>query len=217
MAKKLYSVALRFVQIFITNNRSKINTIIKDNSKYEYAKVLGRSHYEIYIQRFIEEFKINKEMDYAVKILNQYKSYTFIYDFYKLLNLDRFEKPQNDENAKKDHQKNIFFCFIYYLSTIPNTQKEDLENRLFRHYFLHKLAGINQSTKIELNFKNLCEALVKGKETTIKESFKVEDEKAIFKILVNHNPHIELLGVSIKTLRKRAYKQLFYDLIDQKI
>ena len=189
---------------------------MRDNSKYEYAKVLGRSHYEIYIQRFIEEFKIDKDMDYAIKILNQYKSYAFIYDFYKLLNLDRFEKLQNDENRNKDHQKNIFFCFVYYLNSMPDTQKEDLEVRLFRHYFLHMLAATNKSTKTELNFKNLSEAFIKGKEITIKESFKVEDEKAIFKIFVNQKSHIELLGNSIKTLRKRAYKQLFYDLIDDK-
>ncbi len=217
MAKKLYSVALRYVQTFITDNRSNINNLIQSDLKYEYAKILGRSHYEIYIQKFMEQFKIDKEIDYAIKILNHYKSYTFIYDLYKLLNLDRFEQIKNDENAKKDYQKNIFFVFVYYLSTMPKSQKEDIENRLFTHYFLHMLATTNQSTKTELNFKNLSLALIKGKDMTLKESFKEGDKKVYFKLLINQKPHVELSGNSIKTLRKKAYKTFFYDYIDHKI
>jgi len=70
---------------------------------------------------------------------------------------------------------------------------------------------------LELNFKNLSFSLIKGIEITINESFSVVDEKAVFKLLLNKNVHIELSGNSIKTLRKRAYKQLFYDLIDNKV
>ena len=216
MAKKLYSVALRFVQIFIRNNKVEIANIIKNRQKYEYAKVLGRSHYEIYIQRFIEEFKIDKDIDYALKVLNHYKSYKFIYKLYQLLNLDRFEEEKDDENAKKDHRKSIFFTFVYYLNSMHDHTKEDLENRLFKHYFLHMLA-LDKSNNIELNFKNLSFSLIKGIEITINESFSVVDEKAVFKLLLNKNVHIELSGNSIKTLRKRAYKQLFYDLIDNKV
>jgi len=216
MAKKLYSVALRFVQIFIRNNKVEIANIIKNRQKYEYAKVLGRSHYEIYIQRFIEEFKIDKDIDYALKVLNHYKSYKFIYKLYQLLNLDRFEEEKDDENAKKDHRKSIFFTFVYYLNSMHDHTKEDLENRLFKHYFLHMLA-LDKSNNIELNFKNLSFSLIKGREITINESFSVVDEKAVFKLLLNKNVHIELSGNSIKTLRKRAYKQLFYDLIDNKV
>jgi len=217
LAKKLYSVALHYVQKFITDNRSNINNLILSDLKYEYAKVLGRSHYEIHIQRFIEEFKIDRDIDYAIKILNHYKSYTFIYDLYKLLNLDRFEQIKSDKDAKKDYQKNIFFIFVYYLSTVAENQKEDIENRLFIHYFLHILATINQSTKTELNFKNLSLALIKGKDIELKESFKEEDKKTYFKLLVNQKPYMELSGRSIKTLRKRIYKKFFYDYIDQKI
>ncbi len=63
MAKKLYSVALRYVQTFITDNKSSINNLIQSDLKYEYTKILGRSHYEIYIQKFIEQFKIYYTLD----------------------------------------------------------------------------------------------------------------------------------------------------------
>ncbi len=221
MAKKLYSVGIPHIQRFITEQKSDINQLIQNPSYFEYAKIFGRSHYEVYIQHFIEQFKINKEMDYAVKVLNHYKSYDYIYQLYKLLNLERFEDAQKfstfDESTKKDYHKSIFYIFVYHLTTLPQTLKEDIEHKLFTHYFLHTLATLSLSTKTKINYKNLSLALLKTRELTLKESFKEVEQKAFFTLFINQKPHIELTGKSIKTLSKNAYKKLFFDLLDQKI
>jgi len=221
MARKLYSVGIHYVQRFITEEKSDINYYIVNPGYFEYAKIFGRSHYELYIQSFIEQFKINKEIDYAIKVLNHYKSYTYIYKLYKLLNLERFEERQKfatfDETTKKDYQKNIFYSFIYYLTTVHHVQREKIEHKLFTHYFLHTLVMVSPKTKTKINHKNLSLALLKGKDMKLKESFKEENGEAFFTLYINQKPHIQLTGKSIKTLSKRAYKQLFYDLIDQKI
>ena len=57
---------------------------------------------------------------------------------------------------------------------------------------------------------------IKDKDISLKESYKTDEtSKTVnFKILVNKSEIIKLEGKSIKTLRKQAYKKLFYYLLD---
>ena len=65
-------------------------------------------------------------------------------------------------------------------------------------------------------------AYIKGKDITIKESYKSDETSKIvdFKLLIKNsnkemkNQNINIRGKSIKTLRKKAYKKIFMKLIE---
>ena len=219
MAKKLYHVGINHINEFISKNSTNIRSLITNDKKYELAKQFGRSYYELSINDFFIKYKINKDLKYAVKVLNIFKAYDFIEKIYELLQLSQFKQYDKASNIQlsslKDHRKNIFYCFVYFLFTDINDQKKEIQDRLFSRYFLHYLNGINQNNGIVLNYKNMTYEYIKGKNITLKESFKIDEEgKSHFKILLNGKEKIVLTGTSIKTLRKKAYKQIFYYLID---
>jgi len=220
MAKKLYSTGIRYVQQFITEHKSHINALLQNPLSFEYSKIFGRSHYEIKIQEFIEAFKIDKDLDYAVSVLNNYKSYTFIYELYRRLNLERFETPkvaQMPLHAQKDMHKSIFYTFVFYVQSLPDPLHEEIHKRLFRFYFLHMLMMVHRKSNLVLDYQKLCQGLLKQKQLNVKESFHTQEDKAVFKLFLSGRELLQMEGKSLKTLRKKAYKKLFYDLLDEKI
>jgi hypothetical protein len=58
---------------------------------------------------------------------------------------------------------------------------------------------------------------IKNKDITIKESYVLNKDTKIvdFKLLLNSKVKIQLEGKSIKTLRKQAYKKIFFYLVDE--
>jgi len=220
MAKKLYHIGIDTIKQFISTNYSNINSNIKDSQKFELSKNFGRSYYEISINDFFLKYKIQKDILYAIKVLNIFKSYKFIFKLYRYLNLERFENLDSlslmNENSIKDYKKSIFYSFVYFLFTNIDDNKITISQKLFSEYFLHYISSINNSSLIHIDYKNLTLGIIKGKNIVIKESFKIDEQSktAIFKIIINNEEKIILNGSSIKTLRKKAYKQTFLYLID---
>jgi hypothetical protein len=64
----------------------------------------------------------------------------------------------------------------------------------------------------------MVQGYIKGKNIVLKESYKIDNTKneANFKILIDGDIVIDADGKSIKTLRKKAYKQIFFYLLDKK-
>ena len=58
-------------------------------------------------------------------------------------------------------------------------------------------------------------ALLKAKSMDIKESFGEETNGSYFTISLNNKIVVQKRGRVIKTLRKKAYKELFFYLIDK--
>jgi hypothetical protein len=61
----------------------------------------------------------------------------------------------------------------------------------------------------------MTQTYIKNKNIILKESYKTIDNKVVFKILINNQIKISLEGSSIKTLRKKAYKKIFFYLIEE--
>jgi len=57
--------------------------------------------------------------------------------------------------------------------------------------------------------------LAKNRKRTIKESFGEEGESSFFKLFLDGNLEVDERGKRIKTLRKKAYRKLFYLLLDE--
>jgi hypothetical protein len=68
---------------------------------------------------------------------------------------------------------------------------------------------------VYIDHKKLSHALAKNRKKTIKESFgEVNDGSAYFKLYFDGTLIADERGKRIKTLRKKAYKRLFFQLIE---
>jgi hypothetical protein len=111
----------------------------------------------------------------------------------------------------------VFYSFVYYLFTSSNKFTQDIQQKLFYHYFLHSISIVNKNTSTNINYKDMTLSYIKNKDIVIKESYMLNKDTKIvnFKLLLNSKVKIQLEGKSIKTLRKQAYKKIFLYLIDE--
>ena len=210
MAKKLHQIGFNHIKHYISKNKDLINRYINNSDKHQLAKQFGKSYYEIAIKDFFDKQKIYKNPKYALQTLNIFKSKQFIQELSVYLDLAMFKD--------KESQTSIFYSFVYFLYDNINPDKKDIQLKLFHHYFLHHISTINTQTPTNLNYKNMTLAYIKGKDITIKESYKIDEDtqNVNFKILLNGKAKIDLDGKSVKTLRKKAYKLIFFYLLDHK-
>ena len=94
-----------------------------------------------------------------------------------------------------------------------------MNKELFEHFleklFIHYHTTIKANSNIDINFKEMAIALAKNRKLSLKESFgETEKGKAFFKIIENGEVVVNKEGKSIKTLRKQAFKDYFYYLLE---
>lgn len=205
MAKHFYHIPLQKTHTFIKKYKSGLNAFTTDKKSLEYYKLLGKSHYVMQVEKFITFFKIDKELDYALKTMAYFNSSTFMEELYKILNFSQFDLERENVSSKD------FFYALCYLYATQN--KRDFEHFIDKT-FLYYHSAFNLKTNINIDYKDMSHTLLKTKKLSIKESFGEEGETAFFKILLNDKLVVEEYGKRIKTLRKKVYKKLFYYLIE---
>jgi hypothetical protein len=205
MAKHFYHIPLQKTLTFIKEHKSSLNTLTTDKKALEYHKQLGKSYYTQEIETFITFFKIDKELDYALKTLEYFNSAIFIDELYKALNFSQF-----DLEARQVPSKAFFYALCHVYAT--NDAKGFA---LFMHKtFLHYHTAFNAESNIHIDHKEMSHTLAKSKKVNIKESFGEEAEASFFRLALDEKLVVEEQGKRIKTLRKKAYKKLFYLLIE---
>jgi len=205
MAKKFYSVPLEKARVFIKEYRSDIDKLTRDKKTLEYNKLLGKAYYTVAIENFINFFKIDKNTKYALSTLEYFNSIEFIDALYKHLNFTQFDLEQNKIN-KKD--------FFYAFCTVFSKKDRELFNSLFEKLFLHYHSAFNKQTDINIDYKEMAKSLAVSKKLKIKESFGELEGSCYFKIALDEKIVIDMQGNSIKTLRKKGYKELFLYILD---
>jgi hypothetical protein len=126
-------------------------------------------------------------------------------ELHKILNLSQFELSQHQVETKA-----FFYAFCYHYA------KNDAEAfALFmQKTFLHYHTAFNAVSNIHIDHQEMSHALAKSKKVTLKESFGEEEGCSFFKIYIDDKIQVEERGKRINTLRKKAYKRLFYDLVE---
>ena len=205
MARKLYSVKYEKVAEFIKNNKSEIKSLLVSNH-FEYAKLFGNTYYELRIKEFIEQYKIDKDKAYAMEVISFFKSSTYIEKLFSHIGMFASEK----------NPKELFYVLVYVLE---NSKIEEAKEVLFYHSFLFYIFTLNKSSNIALDHKQMSLSLLKTSypNISIKESFGEKEETAYFSLHLNTGMEIKEQGQSIKTLRKKVYKRLFFAIIDNEI
>ena len=206
MARKLYSIHYEKVAHFVKVNKPEIKAHLSSAS-FEYAKLFGNAQYEIRIKNFIEQFKIEKDKSYALEVISYFKSVVHIEKMLAHIGLTTFM----DKNPKE-----LFYVFVYILE---HSKDEDIKDIFFYQSFLFYVFSLNKSSNIIIDHKKMSLSLMKTSypDITIKESFGETDSDAYFTLSLSNGDVIKEIGASIKTLRKKAYKKLFFNLLDRKI
>ena len=177
MAKKIYHIPLVKLREFIKNNKSEINKIINDKSYLEYAKLFGKSYYLIQIESFLKSFKINSQKQVSLRAINYFNSSIF------------FDLLQKDLELKK--VDNIAFKeYIYILAYLLANNDSKLLELLLQKIFLHYHFGVNSSSGVEVNYKDIVLFLLKQSNKSIKESFGENKEGAFFNITIDNNTYM---------------------------
>ena len=192
MAKKLYHLPLQQVKNFNINNKSKICSIVANSKKLEYYKRIGKSYYMLAIHNSILILNIQKDIKYALKLLNYFESQKFIEELIELVELKSICKPKRE----------YLYIVLYLLKKEKNKLFNDFLHQLFMHYSL----SLKDTPKQDA--KTIAKELAKLKNITLKESFSYDESKAYFKLLLDGKVVVQKEGKFIKKLRKEAYREL---------
>ncbi len=108
MSKHIYHLPLQKIQIFIKEHQESLKSSLNDTYIYEYNKNLGKAYYLLELERFIKIFKIDKNINFALKTIKYFSSEKFFEQIYKLLQL-------------KIKNRDLFYCFVYILKNKDKT------------------------------------------------------------------------------------------------
>ena len=206
MAKKLYAVPLKNVLELVKEHKSLFRRLDRDKKLLEYYKLLGKSYYLLEIEKFIKFYKIDKDTTYAIKTIESFNSKLFLEELSLRLNFSQFELESGVL------LKDFFYGYLYLLHNLNRELFEDFLEKLFIHYHL----ACKPNSNININFKEMALSLAKTRNLSLKESFgEIEKGKVFFKIIEDGEVVVNKEGKSIKTLRKQAYREYFYYLLDE--
>ena len=203
MAKHFYHIPLQ--NTLTKTCKSDLSALIREPKRLEYHKTLGKSHYTLQIEAFMHFFKIDRDLDYALKTLAYFHSSPFMTRMHRTLNLSQFGLEPDMPQTKA-----LFYalCHLYGASD-PEGFELFIQKSL-----LHYHTAFQPESDIRIDHQEICRALAQTRKITIKESFGEEGSEAYFKIRLDGTLTIDERGKRIKTLRKKAYRKLFYRLID---
>ena len=205
MAKHFYHIPLQNALAFIKTHKSTLNTTLRDKKALEYYKQLGRSYYTLQIESFIEFFKIDRDLEYALKTLEYFHSSVFMAELHKVLNLSQFGLDTHRVETRE-----LFYTLCYLYAHHDAEAFELFVQKTLLHYH----TAFNAKSNISVDHKEISQAIAKSKRIAISESFGEEGDESFFKLLLDNSLVVEERGKRIKTLRKRAYRKLMYQLLD---
>lgn len=205
MAKHFYHIPLHNALGFIKAHKSQLNQLTQNKKQLEYNKLLGKSYYLLQLETFVSFFKIDKDLDYALKTMEYFNSVLFLDTLSKSMNFSQFKLLENQVQ-----NKDFFYAFCYLYAQ----QSPEAFVHFMQKTFIHYHTAFNQNTTTKIDHKEMCQTLLKSKKMTVKESFGENEKGSFFKILMDDKVIISEKGKVIKTLRKKVYKNLFYYLLD---
>ncbi|WP_456401149.1 hypothetical protein [Persephonella sp.] len=216
MGRRLKFIGFDNINRYISEKEEKIQEIINNSTSFEYAKTLGKAIYHLKIKEFIERFKLDKNKSYRLKVFNTLSSFECINELYKRTDFQKLLKGNYD----KASILNTFYVVVYQINEDLNKETKedylsrDIEERIFIRYFLHFYLSTRPDKGRNIDYQNMVKVLLKGKIADIKERTINVNGSVAFILIFNNEEIFNQMGKSIKTLRKKAYKKLFYHILN---
>lgn len=128
MAKYLYHLPQKKVQIFLSKYESLFLKILKDREMFVYHKNFGKSFYALHVREFLKAYKIDRDFTFANRSFNHLLEESFLKNFYGLLGLKRYKSVYGN-------QKELFFIFVYLLEAKDKALADIFIQKVFTHFF----------------------------------------------------------------------------------
>jgi hypothetical protein len=209
MAKKLYAIGFDQFKIYANTNKKQLRDYISSPEKLQFFSIFGKSYYHIEILKFFNFHKITKDLAHSNGLLSYFTSEQFIMQTIQYSGINTLLTPD-----EKEYTINFFYCCVYHICQKEQNQK--MSQILFHNNFFHFGFSYHLPSNIKVNHEQIAKNLLKPK--TPKESFGVDENNiAFFKIILDSVTYINLKGASIKTLRKKGYKELLEKILEKKI
>ncbi len=202
MAKYLYHIPTKQIRGFLSKHKDLFVKALNHKDMFIYYKNFGKSFYALQVGEFLRFYKIDADYAFANRSYLHLFEERFLKNFYDLLNLREY-------CSLYGNQKEIFFIFIYILQTKDKTLADSFIQKVFIHFY----TLIKRAPKKD--FIQIAQGICKARKLTLKESYTDKtDGKITFSLFVNSEEKVRLEGNSIKTLRKKAYKRLVFEILD---
>jgi len=214
MGRKLKFVGFDKINKYIDEKEDIIIQTFKNPVKFEYSRTFGKAIYHLKIKQFIEQFRLNKNISYALKTFNLLSTYECINEFIERTKLKNLIEHTQDQSTYKNQALNKFYSFVSILTEDNSNFSKEIQERIFQKYFLHYYLWVRADKGREINYQDMVKYLLKGKIADVKEQYKQLEDKVIFNLIFNGELITSLEGKSIKTLRKKAYKKLFFYILE---
>ena len=208
MSKKFYAIGFEHIKSHFEKNKKQLQEPLNHQENYDILYIFGKSHYELAILNFFKNHSILKQTTYSQKLLEYFCSDDFIAQTMKHIGV--FDKIPKEKQKEKSFLRWYFYSCVYIF--YEKCFDKNIEEKLFERNFLHFSATINPPTNTQINPEQIVKNILKPK--TPKESFGEDENGVFFKIIFDSKICIDLRGSSIKTLRKKAYKEFLKMVLD---
>ncbi|WP_457624687.1 hypothetical protein [Persephonella sp.] len=216
MGRKLRFIGVEKINKYISEKEEIIQEILNNPTYFEYAKTFGKAAFYLKIKEFIERFKLDKNKSYGLKVFNVLSSFECINELFKRTYFQKLIKG----NYEKSNVMSTFYVFVYLMNKelqekSGNFHKSrDIDERLFVRYFLHFYLSTRPDGGRNVNYQDMVKYLLKGKIADIRERVLNLNGSTNYILIFNGKEVFNETGRSIKTLRKKGYKKLFYYILD---
>lgn len=207
---------MRRILIHPTARREK--SIAGQNRFDLYAKK-GEALYCLQCLSFLQRLGIADDPNRSLYFMNSFNSRVYMADFIervgvlRLLSVSPAYMVKLSEKEKGNISKAVFYVLVALVEEDNNQKVMDCLTMRFYSYLLNKFLFSHRS--ITINYKAMVEGLLKSDfPKLVKESFGENTEGAYFKLHFKKQLVYEEAGHSIKTMRKKGYKELLFHIID---
>jgi hypothetical protein len=214
---KAYDYKLRRILIHPTARKDKG---IDGQNRFDFYAKKGEALYCLQCMSFLQRLGIADDPNRSLYFMNSCNSHVYISDFIervgvlRLLSISPSYMAKLNEKEKGNISKAVFYVLIAFVDEENNKKVMDCLTTRFYIYLLNKF--LYSHRPININYKSLVEGLLKSDfPKLVKESFgETPEGSAYFNLHFKKKLVYEGAGNSIKTMRKKGYKELLFSIID---
>ncbi|MCE5210977.1 MAG: hypothetical protein LLG40_05445 [Deltaproteobacteria bacterium] len=215
------------VNIFVKEQTDRLRRILIHPTARREKSIAGQNRFDLYAKKgealyclqclsFLQRLGIADDPNRSLYCFN---SRVYMADFIervgvlRLLSVSPAYMEKLGEKEKGNISKAVFYVLVALADEADKQKVMDCLTMRYYSYLLNKFLFSHRS--ITINYKAMVEGLLKSDfPKLVKESFGENTEGAYFKLHFKKQLVYEETGNSIKTMRKKGYKELLFHIID---
>jgi hypothetical protein len=220
------------VNLFVKENSEKLRRVLIHPSARREKKIDGQNRYDFYARKgealyclrclaFLQRLGIADDSNRSLHLMNGFNSAVYMADFIERVGVLKYLSAgaaclsNASEKEKAGISRTVYYILVALVEEVGNSKVMDCLTTRFYSYLLSRF--LYSPGGVSINYKALVEGLLKSDfPRLVRESFgeNEEGEGAWFKLYFKKKPVYEETGRSIKTMRKKGYKELLFTMID---